>query len=453
MPRSPRAAKLSGADQAAALRLRPSRPRALKGRHVLRAHGHGRPRAVPLAAVVRLQRMEVHAKTVRIREPTEEMMVGEMTGKQDAPVATAPAPDETIDPEISAPPGGAFGDGRALALAAADKDLARTVSAHVMKARGPRPSGGWNWASEAGDPCIRKLAYQRLYPERAIPESEDLAFVFRRGIWMEKEAKAELADAGYEIVEQDRPFEDKKLKVRGRIDGKVVLYRDHHATRPALEIKAYAPRIFREINSARDLLASDIPWLRRVPAQVVIYMMLDPTAGSEGILYLKDRLSGKPKQVVVALDERYAMWLWRRLRVLNAYVSKRKLPPRIEYDESVCGRCPFRAACLGELPAGAPPMVLDPDAQEELTLLLAEWERLKPMSKKFEEVDERVGEIVRGHEIVALAEWIVKGRWVDQDRLDSKAVPPDVRAKYTKSIRFWRKTVVGLKSKPSEESA
>lgn len=349
--------------------------------------------------------------------------------------------EEPIDRALAEPPDGAFADGRALALAAPDKDLARVVTAHVSKPRGPRTSGGWNWASEAGDPCLRRLAYSRLYPERALPDGEELAFTFRRGRYIERECLDELRDAGYQIVEEDRPFDDKRLKVRGRIDGKVVLYKDdRHAHRPPIEIKGYAPGVWKQINSARDFVDSDLPYLRRVPAQITWYMILDPGEGDEGILYIKNKLSGVPKEIVVPLDQKYALWLWRRVRVLNDYVRRRKLPPRIEYDERICGRCPFRADCLKDIPAGPSPSVLDHEKAAELHELLQERERLDPARKSYEELDKRLSALVKGIPKLIVGDYMVTGQEVE--------MPASARKAYT----YWRKSVVKFGATKPEEA-
>jgi len=322
--------------------------------------------------------------------------------------------------------------------ALAEKDVARVVAGHVAKPREPYISE-WNWASDAGHPCVRYLAYRRLYPERALPISEDLAFTFRRGHYVEREALDELRDAGYELVEQQRPFTDRRLKVKGKIDCKVVLHVQNWTHKYPLEIKSYAPGTWKAVKTARDFLDSGIPYLMAVPAQVTLYLLIDQTAGQEALLYMKNKLTGLPKQMVIPLDSKYAMWLWKRLRVVNEHVRRKKLPERIKYDEGICGRCAFRATCLQEMPAGPSPLVLDPERHGELLDLLAERERLHPLSKAYEEVHDRVKEIVKGIPKLIVGDWIVTGQEI--------TMPPQNRKGYT----YWRASVVNVKKQAPEE--
>lgn len=361
-----------------------------------------------------------------------------------APGPAVPPAEPTIEREYVTPPKLSQeirADSMTAALMGHDKNVARVVAAHYQKPREPWISE-WNWASEAGDPCVRMLAYRRLKPEAALPPSEDLAFTFKHGHWVEKEALDELAGAGYEIVEQQRPFTDRKMKVRGKIDGKIVLRFERPRKLP-FEIKGYAPNTWKRINTVQDLVDSDLPYLKKVPAQMMLYLMLDPEGqkGDAGILYLKNKLSGQPKQIVVPLDTGYAMWLWKRIRLVNEHVRRRKLPPRIEYDEAVCGRCPFRHVCLGEMPAGASPLVLDPERQSELLELLRERERLDPLRKQFEEVDDRVKELVKGHPKIILGDYIITGKEIE--------VGPQQKKGYT----FWKKSILNVRAQRADDEA
>lgn len=379
-----------------------------------------------------------------------------------APPQPIPAPTEPVMArEIVAPPP-SFDQplevgSLAHAVAQPDRNIANVVTRHFSKPRQPYISE-WTGASEAGDPCIRKLAYQRLTPERALPPDEDLSFIFKHGNWVEREALAELADAGYEVVEQQRPFVDRTLGVKGKVDGKLVIHDGSGGSRhkPPLEIKGYAPQSWSSLNTARDFIESEHAYLKKVPAQVTLYILMaqDPDAEKArvGFIYMKNKLTGRPKLVVVPFDQRYADWLLARLRLLKSYVDRKELPPRVEFDEALCGKCPFRHVCLGEMPPGvANPVVLDPEKQTMLLEMLAERERLDPMRKAFAELDEKIGNIVRGHEKVILENYIVTGRWVEQERVDSKSMPEAVKAPYLKKSTYWKKDILNVRAQRSEE--
>jgi len=369
-----------------------------------------------------------------------------------------PAPSEpTISAEISTPPR-AFDSPPAegtLAFALINepsKNIAQVVTKHFIRPHEPWWSE-WNSASEAGDPCIRRIVYHRLHPEQALPDSDDLAFVFRHGHWIEKEIYAELAEAGYEVIEQQRTFVDLELKVKGKIDGKIVMNWNGARYKPPFDAKGYAPDTWNNINSAKDFLDSDRPYLKKVPAQITLYLVMDKEQTSRvGMVYMKNKITGKPKQIVIPLVDTYVTWLINRLKVVNEHVLAKKLPPRIEYDEKVCGKCPFRAVCLKEMPPGMDnPVVLNPEQQAALLELIEERDKLDPARKRYKEVDEKVSDIVKGHPKIILGNFIISGKWIKQDRVDSKSMPPKVKAKYVKESVYWKKDVVNILSQEPDE--
>jgi len=366
------------------------------------------------------------------------------------PAAPAAPPEPTIGPEIAAPPEASFttafvAGSLAHALVQKETRVDRVVERTFQKERYPWVSE-WTGAADAGDPCIRKLAYQRLMPERALPDGGEMAFLFKHGQWVEKETLAEMAEAGYEVVEQQRPFHDRELLVKGKIDGKLILHHNGKKMKPPFEIKGYAPSTWQNIDSAKDMLEAGAGYLKKVPAQIMLYLILDKEQDADaGLLYMKNKLTGKPKTVVVPRDEAYAGWLLNRLRVLREYVAKKELPPRIEFEETLCGKCPFRAVCLQEMPAGASPVVLDPAKQAMLLELLEDWWRLNPMRKEWKEVDERISEVVRGHPKIIIGDFIVTGTPGTQTRVNTKIMTDKDRKKYETTTPTWRKGVVNVK--------
>lgn len=372
-----------------------------------------------------------------------------------APPQTVSAPPEpTIAGEIVAPPASSFteefkGGSLAHALTQPDKNIARVVHQHFQRERYPWVSE-WTGAGAAGDPCIRRLAYERLYPEEALPDNEDLAMLFKHGNWVEKEVLSELADAGYEIIEQQRPFVDRDLMVKGKIDGKVLLHFNGKRMKPPFEIKGYAPTTWNRINSAKDLLESAQPYLKKVPAQLMLYIILDKDNSADaGVLYMKNKLTGAVKQIIVPYDKAYADWLLNRLKVLREHVVRKELPARIDFDETVCGKCPFRGTCLKEMPPGVSnPTVLDPEKQAMLLEMLQRWWELDPARKEWKKIDEKISGVVRGHAKIILGDFIVTGKEVPQNRADTDAInalPPKRRQKFMKTIHTWRKGIVNVK--------
>lgn len=368
-----------------------------------------------------------------------------------APVSTLPPVDPPISGEIAYPPAESFTApfvegtlAHHLTLPASRPD--RVVSSTFQKQRYPWVSE-WTGAADAGDPCIRKLAYQRLDPERALPDDGEMAFLFKHGQWVEKETLAEMAEAGYEVVEQQRPFHDRELMVKGKIDGKLILHHNGRRFKPPFEIKGYAPTTWDRIDTAKDMLESNAGYLKKVPAQVMLYLVLDKEQDADaGILYMKNKLTGKPKTVIVPRDEKYAAWLLKRLQMLRDYVQRKVLPPRIDFDESVCGKCPFRHVCLQEMPPGVNnPVVLDPAKAAILLELLETWWKLNPDRKVWTEVDKKISAIVRGHPKIIVGDFVVTGTPGTQTRIDTDSISDEHRKLYEKTTPTWRKGIVNVK--------
>jgi CRISPR/Cas system-associated exonuclease Cas4 (RecB family) len=304
----------------------------------------------------------------------------------------------------------------------------------------------WTGAADAGDPCIRKLVYQRLQPEAALPDEGEMAFLFKHGTWVEKEVLDEMAQSGYEVVEQQRPFHDENLKVKGKIDGKLVLHHGGARKRPPFEVKGYAPHTWEQINSAKDMLDAHQGYLKKVPAQVMLYLVLDKQQDADAaLLYMKNKLTGKPKSVVVPRDNVYAEWLLRRLKMVREHVQAKTLPARIEFEESTCGKCPFRGVCLSEMPAGPNPLVLDPEKAAMLLELLELWWANNDARKVWKEVDDKIAGIVRNHAKIIVGDFIVTGTPGTQKRIDEAAMTPDDLKKFKREFPTWRKGIVNVK--------
>ena len=367
-----------------------------------------------------------------------------------APAAPTRPIEPSIAKDISTPPEGAFTapfieGSLAHHLNHPENRVDGVIDRTFKKKRYPWISE-YTGAADAGDPCIRKLVYQRLMPEAALPDDGEMTFLFKHGQWVEREVYDEMAQAGYEVVEQQRPFVDTSLMVKGKIDGKLMVNHAGKRIRPPFEIKGYAPYTWDQINSAKDMLDAHQGYLKKVPAQVTLYLVLDKEQEADSaILFMKNKLTGKPKTIIVPRDEKYAEWLLHRLQLVRQHVQAKTLPARIEFEESSCGKCPFRGVCLKEMPAGPNPLVLDPEKQAMLLELLEEWWKMNPARKVWKELDDKIGLIVRNHPKIILGDFIVTGTPGTQTRVDSKAMSKEHRALYEKETPTWRKGIVNVK--------
>ncbi|MDD5490079.1 MAG: hypothetical protein PHP25_05380, partial [Candidatus Moranbacteria bacterium] len=160
----------------------------------------------------------------------------------------------------------------------------------------PHPN---NRASEAGHPCLRFLVLSRLEPDKKVLHDVNLQRIFDLGNVFEKAVLQELQEAGVNVVEQQRPFEWKKFQLSGHIDGKIQV----GDKLIPIEIKSCSPNSFAEVEkkSPADLINSKKIWLRKYPAQILLYMLMD---GSEaGLLVFKNKVTGRLHQVNYYLDD------------------------------------------------------------------------------------------------------------------------------------------------------
>jgi len=334
----------------------------------------------------------------------------------------------------------------------AKKSVAEVVIGKLKKRDSYLPSKDWNYAHAVGGSCARELAYWRIEPESALPTDPGLALIFAHGKWLEKEGLFQLEQAGYEVSEQDAAFEWKAMQLRGRVDCKI---RVDKAKRP-VEIKGYEPRSWAKLNTITDFLESPREYLRRVPGQLLSYILMDGKS-DRAMLYLINKLTGEPKSIELRLEGETLEWgeaLLKKLEVVNKAVASKSLPERIPYEETVCGRCPFRAKCLTDIPAiGEGPANLDPEREAELLDLLKEWDEVRGPHKRYEKVDEAIKTLVKGIPKIILDKFIVTGQEVEQTRVNAKRMPPKTKARWSDTTKYWKKNITVVEEQPPEESA
>ena len=178
-----------------------------------------------------------------------------------------------------------------------------------------------NRASEIGHPCIRYLVYCRNnWQDRKLPDLNKI-LVFGEGNLQEEKVLKDLQDAGIRVWEQGLIFGDeeffKKHQISGRIDGKIEVTENK---RLPLEIKSMSPFVFQSINSISDMTKAKHHWLRKYPAQMCIYLL--GSNQEQGVFILKNKSSGKWKQIDAILDYQFAEELIKKSDLINEYISK-----------------------------------------------------------------------------------------------------------------------------------
>lgn len=258
-----------------------------------------------------------------------------------------------------------------------------------------------NRASELGHECLRYLVFVRTHwQERSLPEL-DLQLIFDEGRIHEAAVLRDLQDAGFNVIEQQRSFEWKKYEITGHIDAKVVL--SETAVLP-VEIKSCSQFVFDKVNSLDDLFKSKYPHLRRYPAQLTLYCLMDAKEG--GLFIFKNKQNGKLKEIALELDYDFAEELIKKAETINEHVKNGTVPDPIEWTEESCGGCGFRHICGNEAKRDA----IDFSDDADLKSKLERREELIPFKVEFAELDEEVKAKLKGKDRVVVGDFLITGK-------------------------------------------
>lgn len=290
-----------------------------------------------------------------------------------------------------------------------------------------------NRASSAGHPCTRHLVYCRLNSLERSKINVGTALIFREGNIQEKAVLDGFSEAGIKIQEQQRSFEWRKYQVTGHIDGMLAVDGDTYP----IEIKSMNPFTWKKIKGVDDVKNNPAYYVRGYYDQMQLYLLMSEKP--EGVIILKDKVSGQLKQIRIELDYAYAELLIQKLEAVNKCVEANIYPDRIE-DKSVCGYCDFKHICLPDEAFEA----MELDNSEELLELLELRESLMDSAKSYEEVDEQLKEIWRR---TKEGTYLVSGKFqvkVKEVRSSLFAVPPEIKQQYKEERTFTRAWVTKL---------
>lgn len=281
-----------------------------------------------------------------------------------------------------------------------------------------------NRASQIGHPCERYLVYMRTSWDKQELPSVEKEFIFEGGRFIEKLALNDLEEAGFELSNQGRDFEDKKLGITGHVDTMIRV----NGTKVPCEIKGISPFDFDKINEPDDMLKSKKTWIRGYPAQLQMYLYL--CNRDIGLFYLKNKLTYEPKEIWMGLDYEYCEELLKKAERINTHVANNTLPDRIsEYD--TCSDCAFKHICLPDLKNLPGIEFMDNAAVEEK---IDRLEELKPFVKEHKALDEEIKKLVEGKENISCGKYLISGKWV------KKIMPPQPE----KTIQYWQKKIIRI---------
>ena len=287
-----------------------------------------------------------------------------------------------------------------------------------------------NWASDAGHPCIRYLVFSRIAWDKKAPFDVGLQFIFDRGRAAEGVIDAELKMAGFKVVEAERPYEDKGLQLRGKIDRKIEI----DGIRIPLEYKTVSPREIDNISTVGDMIENHRTYIQQWPAQLLIYMLL--SGSPQGVFYFKNSLTWYPKDIWVDLEDHmeYVYELFDKLKVVNAWVAQDVAPDFWPLDFSICDNCGFLLHCQPETHFGKEAEIYD---RPEIEAMLEERENLKDNKDRYESLDKEVKDYFKGVERALCGRFLITG----------KEVVREMKPQPARTDRFWKLTIKSVKEK------
>ena len=266
-----------------------------------------------------------------------------------------------------------------------------------------------NRASSIGHPCTRFLVLSRVAWDKVAPYDWGLQLIFREGNNQEKAIIRDLEDAGFNVIEQQRAFMMKDLNISGHIDGKILL--DGYAY--PFDAKSMSPFIFQAVKSMDDMMRHRYVHLRKYPAQIMSYLLLDEK--ETGLFILKNKTNGMIRPVQVFLDYQYMDGILKKVEIVNQHVAANTLPEHHE-DKTVCEDCNFAHICLPERGSG----VHFQDAGsvielvDEFIALKKDLEAadVKGKSKRIDEIKDLLKTITEDKPVSAVGEYLIFGKWV-----------------------------------------
>lgn len=281
-------------------------------------------------------------------------------------------------------------------------DLARKLMVEQKAMRVAEHAKVWEplstTATDLGYECERRIVYHRCYPKDAAPFGDELLSIFSEGDLHQKDVRRELGALGYEVVQSETRFADKRLDIAGTIDGMISLPGDrntHTQRRIPIEIKSTsgAPPTTQD-----GLRHAENGLYRRYYAQMITYLYL--AAEPFGVFIFKNKIDGLWSVVPVELDYAYAENLLKRAERVRDIVrlwtdadddiSREACIPERIANRSECTGCPWaQTKCF---PADAPVDQLLLAAEPVLIATLTEREQLDPAATRFDKLDKALKE-------------------------------------------------------------
>ena len=278
-----------------------------------------------------------------------------------------------------------------------------------------------NRASEAGHPCERYLVLSRTRWEDKTLHGITTQCIFDGGNMIERMAIRDMQDADLEVIEQQRSFELREYELTGHIDLMVKL----NGRSIPVEIKGLQAWDAEGLRTIDDFFKSSKPWIKRYPAQLMLYMKM--SEAQQGIFYIINKGTYVPHDVLIDYDEKYIASTLDKLLRVNTHIKNLTLPDQVE-DASNCERCPFLFVCLPDIKENVPETISDPELESKID----RWYELKESSSEYNKLNAEIGRAVKGIEQATVGRYLVTGTEVE------------TRERITPAGSYWKKKIVRL---------
>ena len=286
-----------------------------------------------------------------------------------------------------------------------------------------------NRASDMGHECLRYLVLNRTRWQEKSPHDARLQMIFDLGHVFEDVVMGDLREAGFRVLEQQRPFSWDKYQITGSIDGKLLI----NGVAVPFEVKSSSPYVFKTIETIEDMKHHKYHYMRKYISQLTLYLLMGNQ--ERGVFLFVNKSLGEIKDIWLDLDYALGEQLLQKAEAINQHIAKGTLPEPMEYNEDICGSCPYAHICMPDR-IGKEVEVTD---DTELIGLLDRYAVLKPMAKEYKETDDRIKTLVEGREKILAGDWFIEGKWREATTYD---IPAEIKQAYKGTIKYWLKKIM-----------
>jgi hypothetical protein len=291
------------------------------------------------------------------------------------------------------------------------------------------------WASQIGD-CDRQMVYGLArWKDKPLYDYGTLA-LFDSGRKEEANINRLLMDLGFDISQQQNPIEIKnragEVICSGRIDGLI----NWHGQKLPYEIKSMNDYVFNSIKDVSDFQKK--AYLRKYTRQMQMYLY--GNSKEAGLFVLSN--FRQIKIFAAALELETCEQILQRLERNWAHYKAGTLPEPIEYNDEICGNCPFRHICLVENKNKDAVMLENKVLEAKIGRLF----ELKPIAKEYADLDDELKapfKINKVPEVYIGDKYVVKTKTSVNKSVDTKALPPEIKEQYQ---RITERTTVSFAS-------